>query len=182
MTTALTTCVMQLTWQYLTANTWNKNKVWNTDAWRKILTYPNMPPKQPGICSSWKNFFVGTVQENSILLKTVSHVKVPRKWQESKKKMTLWKPMTLHCLYRLTYETSSNLFWRRFIALVRSSFIACSLTICLLASSSDVSVFLFSCSTVFSLQHKDLQLQWLNLSLSDVQCRILSLLLSFTFS
>ena len=86
MTTALTTCVMELIWQYLTANNWNKNKVWNTDAWRKILTYLNMPPKQPGICSLWNSFFVGTVQENSRLLKTVSHVKVPRKWRKCKKR------------------------------------------------------------------------------------------------
>lgn len=82
---------------------------------------------------------------------------------------------TMLCMntYILTYEASSNLFWRRLKALVRSSFIACSLAICFLASSSNVSVLLFSCSAVFSLQHKHFQLQKPNLSLSDVQCKIL---------
>jgi hypothetical protein len=85
MTTALTkTQAMELIWQYLIANNWNKHKVWNKDAWRKILMYPNMPHKQPGICSSWNNFFVGTVQENCRLFKTVWYTQAPRKWRECK--------------------------------------------------------------------------------------------------
>jgi len=46
--------------------------------------YPNMSPKQPGISSSWNNLFVGTVQGNRRLLKTVSYAEVPRKWWEGK--------------------------------------------------------------------------------------------------
>jgi hypothetical protein len=44
-----------------------------------------------------------------------------------------------------------------------------------------VSVFLFSCSAVFSLQREDFRLQKLNLTLSDMQHMIVTLFSSFIF-
>ena len=89
------------------------HKLWQTDAWRKILMYPNMSPKQPDITSSWNNFFAGNVQRNSRLPKTVSSTKKMTRCKSRWHDDSQWHYAVYEHLHMRPVAPSSEGAWKR---------------------------------------------------------------------